>query len=149
MLANGTPVIAKDILKTRYALRLDGGFTWSNGRQLFGSSKTIRGVLLSVLVTSALAPLVGLEWEIGARVAATAMLGDLLSSFLKRRMNLPSGSRATGLDQIPESLFPVLACRNTLALTDLDIVTAVALFLFGDVLLSIIFFRLHLRDRPY
>ena len=77
------------------------------------------------------------------------MAGDLFSSFLKRRMRLPAGDRATGLDQIPESLFPLLACRLTLSLTALDIAAVVVAFFLGEVLFSRLFYRLHLRERPY
>jgi hypothetical protein len=77
------------------------------------------------------------------------MAGDLLSSFLKRRLGLAPSSRATGLDQIPESLFPLLACRSALALTAMDIATGCVIFFVGELLLSHLFFRLGLRDRPY
>jgi len=112
--ANGTPVIAKDILGDRFAIPIDGGSKFVDGRPLLGSSKTVRGIFLSILMTSAFGPVVGLDWKIGAIVGTVAMAGDLFSSFLKRRMNLPVGGKATGLDQIPESLFPLLACRNAL-----------------------------------
>jgi CDP-diglyceride synthetase len=101
--ANGTPVITKDILRDRFASPIDGGAKFVDGRPLFGSSKTLRGILLSILVTSACAPLVAASWRIGALVASAAMAGDLFSSFLKRRTNLPAGAKATDLDQIPES----------------------------------------------
>ena len=89
--------------------------------------------------------------EAGERLAhgAMAMLGDLFSSFVKRRLNLSPGSRATGLDQIPESLFPLLACRNLLSLTIADIGVCVAIFFVGEVLLSRLLFAVRLRDRPY
>jgi CDP-2,3-bis-(O-geranylgeranyl)-sn-glycerol synthase len=77
------------------------------------------------------------------------MVGDLLSSFLKRRLHLASSSKATGLDQIPESLFPLLACRSALSLTTLDIAVGCAIFFAGEILLSRLFFWLRLRDRPY
>jgi CDP-2,3-bis-(O-geranylgeranyl)-sn-glycerol synthase len=77
------------------------------------------------------------------------MAGDLLSSFLKRRMALPPSSRASGLDQLLEALFPLLACRNLLSLTMTDIATGVGLFFIGEVLLSRVFYALRLRDRPY
>jgi hypothetical protein len=147
--ANGSPVIAKDILGNSYAYPLDARHNFIDGRPLFGASKTIRGILLSVLTTSACAPLVGLQWTIGLTVGSVAMAGDLFSSFLKRRINLPSGGRATGLDQIPESLFPLLACRNLLSLTIVDIVVVVGLFFIGEVLFSRVLFKFHLRDRPY
>jgi len=149
VLANGTPVIAKKILGERLAYPLDGGVEFVDGRPLLGRSKTIRGVVLAVLVTTAGAPLVGLEWVVGFLVGSLAMAGDLLSSFLKRRMALPPSSRARGLDQLPEALFPLLACRNLLSLTMTDIATGVGLFFIGEVLLSRVFYALRLRDRPY
>ena len=148
-LANGTPVIATDILKNRFATPIDGGATFVDGRPLFGASKTARGVFLSVLVTSVLAPVIGLDWKIGTLAATVSMAGDLFSSFLKRRMSLPAGSKATGLDQIPESLFPLIACRSVLPLTALDIVVGVAIFFVGELLLSRLLYHFYFRSRPY
>jgi CDP-2,3-bis-(O-geranylgeranyl)-sn-glycerol synthase len=126
-----------------------GGSRFVDGRPLFGRSKTIRGLVLSILVTTALAPLVGVEFEIGFAVALTAMAGDLFSSFLKRRMNLPPSSQAFGLDQIPESLFPALACRAALGLSALDLVAVVAIFFVGELMLSRLLFKWGVRDRPF
>jgi CDP-archaeol synthase len=148
-LANGTPVMAKNILGDRFPYPLDGNVRFVDGRPLLGRSKTIRGVVLAVLVTAAGAPVVGLEWTIGVLVGGLAMIGDLVSSFLKRRMGRPSSSRASGLDQVPESLFPLLACRHLLSLTIADIGACVVLFFIGEVLLSRVLYALHLRDRPY
>jgi len=147
--ANGTPVIAKDILGDQFAIPIDGGAKFADGRPIFGSSKTVRGIFLSILMTSALGPVVGLGWKIGALVASVAMAGDLFSSFLKRRMNLPDGGKATGLDQVPESLFPLLVCGSALPLTALDIVATTAIFFVGELVLSRLLYRFHLRDRPY
>jgi CDP-2,3-bis-(O-geranylgeranyl)-sn-glycerol synthase len=148
-LANGTPVIAKKILGNHLSYPLDGSVSFIDGRPLFGHSKTVRGVVLAMLVTAAGAPLVGLGWQIGALVGSLAMVGDLFSSFLKRRLDLPPSSRASGLDQVPEALFPLLACRNLLSLTIADIGICVVLFLIGEILLSRVLYAFHLRDRPY
>jgi CDP-diglyceride synthetase len=147
--ANGAPVVGKKIAGTRFALPLDFGVAFLDGRPLFGSSKTIRGIVLSILATTAIAPLVGLDLAIGATVAAAAMAGDLFSSFVKRRLNLPPSSQALGLDQIPEALLPMLACRDALALSALDIVVAVGVFFVGELVLSRLLFEVHLRDEPY
>lgn len=149
MLANGTPVVARKILGERFSYPLDGGVEFVDGRPLFGRSKTIRGVVLAVPVTTAGAPLIGLGWEIGVLVGTLAMAGDLVSSFLKRRLDMPPSSRASGLDQVPEALFPLLACRNLLSLTMADIGAGVALFFIGDVVLSRVLYAFRLRDRPY
>ena len=148
-LANGSPVFAKRILGEAYASPVDGNIRFLDGRPLLGPSKTIRGIVVSLLVTAVGAPLIGIRFEIGLLVAAAAMAGDLLSSFLKRRFGLPSSSRATGLDQIPEALFPLLVCRSALSLTAIDFFLGCAVFFAGEVLLSRLFFRLRLRDRPY
>ena len=148
-LANGTPVITKDVLENRFASPIDTGAKFVDGRPLFGSSKTFRGIFLSILVTSACAPAVAATWKIGALVASVAMAGDLFSSFLKRRLNLPPGSKATGLDQVPESLLPLLAGRSALPLTVLDIAAVVAIFFVGELALSRLLYHFHLRDHPY
>ena len=148
-LANGSPVIAKRIFGENYAVPLDGNARFVDGRPRLGPSKTLRGVAVSLLVTALGATLLGLQFWLGLLVASTAMAGDLLSSFLKRRLALAPSSKATGLDQIPESLFPLLACRSILSLTELDIAVGCAIFFAGEVLLSRLFFWLRLRDRPY
>ena len=93
--------------------------------------------------------LLGLQFEIGLLAGASAMAGDLFSSFVKRRLGLPPSSKATCLDQIPESLFPLLACRAALVLSALDILLACAIFFVGELLLSRLLFRIHMRDEPY
>ena len=148
-LANGTPVVAKKIFRGHFAHPLDGNAVFVDGRPIFGRSKTIRGVALAVLVTTLGAPQIGFEWQIGVVVGGLAMAGDLVSSFVKRRVGLPSSSQASGLDQVPEALFPLLGCRSLVSLTIADIGAGVALFFIGDVLASRLLYAIRLRDRPY
>ena len=147
--ANGAPVIATRIFGERFSYALDDGVEFIDGRPLFGKSKTIRGIVVSILSSALVAPLLGLGWKIGVAVGSAAMAGDLVSSFVKRRLDLAPSSRATGLDQIPESLFPLLACRAALALSVLDIAIGVATFFVGEVVLSLLLYKAHIRDRPY
>jgi CDP-diglyceride synthetase len=148
-LANGAPVVAKKMLGNRLNAPLDCGLVLSDGRPLFGRSKTIRGIVASILAATAGAPLIGLDLATGAIVAGTAMAGDLLSSFVKRRLDFKPSSQALGLDQVPESLLPMLAARAALSLTTLDIAAGVAIFLVGELLLSRFLLQVHLRDEPY
>ena len=85
-MANGAPVIGKRILGDKMVFPIDGGLILSDGQSLFGKGKTVRGVVLAVLVTTMLAPLVDLRFMNGAMVSVTAMIGDLLSSFLWREV---------------------------------------------------------------
>jgi CDP-archaeol synthase len=148
-IANGAPVLAKKIWGGALAQPLDAGMRFFDRRPVFGPSKTVRGVLVSVAATAAAAPLVGIAWWLGALIGLTAMAGDLLSSFIKRRLNRPPSSRALGLDQIPEALLPLLACREALVLTAADIAIVVAAFAGGAVVLSRLLYRIGLRDQPY
>lgn len=147
--ANGTPIVVKDILQQRLAYPLDAGARLPDGRPVFGKAKTVRGISASLAVTSVCAEALGLNWKIGLGLGAVAMAGDLCSSFVKRRMNVPASAKVTGLDQIPESLLPLLAVRKPLSLSMVDIGAGVALFFVGDKLLSMLSYRLHIREHPY
>jgi CDP-2,3-bis-(O-geranylgeranyl)-sn-glycerol synthase len=147
--ANGVPVLAKRLLGDRLAFPLDGGAIFVDGRPWFGPTKTIRGIVLALLATPLAAFPMGLPWQLGFVVAALALAGDLLSSFIKRRTGLPPSDMALGLDQIPESLFPLLGATLFVPLSLLDILAGVAIFFASGLVLSRILFRLNLRDRPY
>jgi CDP-2,3-bis-(O-geranylgeranyl)-sn-glycerol synthase len=142
-IANGTPVIAEMVLGRFLSYPVDAGKTFIDGRPLFGSSKTIRGIAVAMIAASACAPVFGIAWTTGLVIGLAAMAGDLASSFVKRRMGRPPSSGALGLDQIPESLLPALACMNLLALTVADVILIVALFSVGELVLSRLLFKVH------
>jgi hypothetical protein len=86
---------------------------------------------------------------VGAALGAGAMLGDLVSSFIKRRLGVASSGRATGLDQIPEALLPLLLVQRTLALTAVQIAAVTLLFFVLEIPLARLSHRWGLRDQPY
>ena len=147
--ANGSPVLAKRIFGGRLAYPLDGGLILRDGARLFGPSKTIRGALVSVIMTCVASALMSQGLTLGIVVALAAMTGDLISSFIKRRLGYPPSSRATGLDQVPESLLPLLACRTFIPISGIDIVATLALFVLGEIILSPLLHLAHIRDEPY
>ena len=147
--ANGTPVVMKKLMGETMSWPLDFGRLFLDGRPVFGKSKTIRGIVSSVIMTSLAAYLIGFPLRFGAFVAVAAMGGDLISSFTKRRLGMVTSSMALGLDQIPESLLPAIVCRAIAPLTTLDIVAITCLFLVGELLLSRVLYVLKLRDQPY
>jgi len=147
--ANGTPVIAKWLIGNRLDCALDHGLNLADGQRLFGQSKTFRGVVLAIAATSVVGSLIGLSWQAGAAIGASAMAGDLMSSFTKRRMKLAPSSMALGIDQIPESLLPAVLATWFLPLTVWDVLLTTIIFFVGELLLSRILFKLKIRDRPY
>lgn len=147
--ANGTPIFAKTILKKRFDAPIDFGLVLPDGEPLLGESKTFRGIVVAVACTVLAAPLLGIDWRLGAGIALLSMLGDLASSFVKRRLHLKPHSQAFGLDQLPEALLPLLLFKTALDLTYTDILAVTALFVAFEIVLSRLLFRLKVRDRPW
>ena len=149
LLANGTPLIVQKVLGRRYSQPIDGDYRFIDGQPLLGRAKTLRGVGCAIVVTTATATVVGLGWKIGLLVGSLAMVGDLFSSFVKRRLGRSSSSPIVGIDQIPESLFPLLACSGPLSLTIADVAIGVAIFFVGELIVSRLLYAFDLRDPPY
>ncbi len=147
--ANSAPLLGHKLFGQRFGYPLDRGWRIFDGRPLLGPSKTLRGIAFSLAATAATAHMFGLSWTLGVLLAGLSMLGDLTSSFVKRRLGRPPSSRALFLDQVPESLFPLLAFRERLGLAAWDIAVVVLAFFVLELLLSRLLYRLHLRDQPY
>ncbi len=147
--ANGAPILARRLLRGRWRQALDGGRTFSDGRPLLGASKTWAGLVAALSLSAVLAALLGLGWRLGLLVGACAMLGDMFSSFIKRRMGLAPSDQALGLDQIPESLLPLLACAPLLNLSWPRVLLLTLAFTVLELLLSRLAFRLGIRRHPY
>jgi CDP-2,3-bis-(O-geranylgeranyl)-sn-glycerol synthase len=147
--ANASPIVAAWLLHSRWRAPLDGGLSCPDGRRLLGDSKTIRGVVVAIVATALAAPLLGIAPGLGAIIGAVAMAGDATSSFVKRRLAIASSDRATGLDQIPESLLPLLAVRGALELSFLQIGVVTVLFLLLEIPAARVLHRLGIRERPY
>jgi CDP-diglyceride synthetase len=135
LVANGAPALLA-LLRRRRGRPLDGGRLWIDGRPLLGASKTWRGLGASAVATALVASALGLGWHSGVLVAAGAMSGDLLSSFVKRRFGLASSASRPVLDQLPESLIPALIAARPLGVGGAEIVLAVAVFAVVDLLLT-------------
>ncbi len=147
--ANGVPVLATRFWKQRFATPLDGGLKFLDGEPILGPSKTIRGVVASIVVTALIGLVLGFDAALGATLAGLSMLGDLLSSFVKRRLGLNVHAQALGLDQIPEALLPLLILRDSLGLNWGDIIFVTLVFLLLGLLLSRVLYRMGIREHPY
>ncbi|MFC1804124.1 CDP-2,3-bis-(O-geranylgeranyl)-sn-glycerol synthase [Thermoproteota archaeon] len=78
---------------------LDGGENWLDGKPFLGSHKTFRGSIVGILAGLLIGliqgnPLIGFTQGLGA------ILGDLISSFLKRRWDIAPGASSPILDQL-------------------------------------------------
>jgi len=108
---------------------MDFGRNWpGDGRRILGPSKTWSGFLFAGFATlpfglllawliliappvwqvvPVLAPSVWAALPLAAILSFGAVTGDALGSFLKRRLNRPSGSRTILIDQLPFVLVPI------------------------------------------
>jgi len=83
---------------------LDGGRNFLDGRPVFGSHKTLRGLLAGIIAGS----LVGLGESLvdprlalaGFAISLGAVSGDLLGAFVKRRLSVKPGGPLPILDQL-------------------------------------------------
>lgn len=149
VVANGAPVVAARLLGRVYDCPLDAGMLLPDKQPLFGESKTGRGIVAALLVTLIVGQLLEIRPQISLSIAFFAMAGDLLSSFIKRRLAKPAGSMMIGLDQIPESLLPLLAVRSQLALDYQLILLLVGAFVIVELALSWLLYKLRIRRHPY
>lgn len=149
LIANGSPVVVRMLLDERLAWPLDGGVVLADDRPLFGASKTWAGLAAALVATTLSAPLFGLSAGLGLLLGGGAMAGDLFSSFVKRRLRLESGAMALGLDQVPESLLPLLLCQPLLALSWIQVALLTVAFLAANLLISQLMFRLGVGEHPY
>ena len=97
---------------------IDGGNNWNDGERILGDGKTwkgliggtIGGVITGIIVLKVGSPISGVEnnilnlegndyIHISAVLSFGALFGDILASFVKRRIGFERGSMALGLDQ--------------------------------------------------
>ena len=78
---------------------LDGGEKWIDGKPFLGGHKTLRGCIVGVLTGLLIGILQG-SFYAGLTQGLGAILGDLISSFLKRRWDIAPGEGFPLLDQL-------------------------------------------------
>lgn len=106
-LINFAPPLLAHLLGDRWNTPVDFGCNWRDGSPWFGNHKTYRGLASGLLVGILAGWVLGLTGWAGGAAALLSMTGDLLSSFIKRRLSMPSGDAVPGLDQVFEGAFPV------------------------------------------
>ncbi len=99
--ANAAPVILGG------GTPIDGGRNFTDGRRIFGDGKTVRGFVAGLAAGTIIGSLQGAAkcqlsyyLPLGFLLGLGALLGDLLGSFIKRRLGIERGGAAPGLDQL-------------------------------------------------
>ncbi|ASI99987.1 CDP-2,3-bis-(O-geranylgeranyl)-sn-glycerol synthase [Thermococcus gorgonarius] len=90
---------------------IDGGRNWRDGRRILGDGKTWRGFfggvaagtlvgVIQYFITPGFYGSLKTALLLAFLLSFGALVGDLVGSFIKRRLNLPRGYPAVGLDQL-------------------------------------------------
>ncbi len=149
IVANASPILATFVMRDRFDYPVDASFKLFDGQRIFGKSKTIRGIVAAIGLTTGAAVIIGHPAICGLLVGAYAMLGDVVSSFLKRRMQLPSSSQALVLDQLPEALLPAMVLAPNIGLATGGVATVVIAFTLTAMVLSPILYTAGIRKQRY
>ncbi len=147
--ANTMPIAARKIFRHRWEHPVDLGLPWFDGLPVFGPHKTWRGLAASLAGTSLFSLFTPAGPFNGFLIASLSMAGDLIASFIKRRLKLRSGARAMGLDQCVEAMLPLVLLRKQLFLSWQEILIITVLFAAVELVISPLLYRLGLRRNPY
>ncbi|MFX1509843.1 MAG: CDP-2,3-bis-(O-geranylgeranyl)-sn-glycerol synthase [Promethearchaeota archaeon] len=169
--ANGFAVFGKFV---KYRHPIDGGRSLGDGEPVFGPGKTwegfligfISGVLIGLLQVIAgpyllaliiqyliippeFVPVVLVTPLLVTLVALGALLGDLVGSFIKRRLKIERGRPAPLLDQLD---FLIMAMLLGSLVTVIPLILAIFLLIVTPIihlLANIIGYLLHLKREPW
>ena len=160
-----SPVLAKNLWPA-WDAPLDGGRKW-RGREIFGAHKTYRGIISGTIVGFVIfcfqrelfksypfvRELSAFNYQdsnvaLGAIMGLSALLGDLIKSFVKRRLGISSGRSWIPFDQV-DWIIGVLLGVTIVFVPDLffivtSLVVGVALHFF----IKLVGYILHLSEVP-
>ena len=148
--ANATPVVLGG------GKPIDAGKKFTDGRPIFGAGKTVQGFVAGLAAGTFVGLLQGIAEgtllhfiALGFLLALGALLGDLLGSFVKRRLGIERGGAAPGLDQLSFVIVALLAA-SPLALPSWEIVLTIIIITL-PIHLATNFggYKLGLKSRPY
>lgn len=139
---------------------MDLGRKFLDNRPIFGPHKTYRGFISGVLIGTVvgwvqenIAPLAGLPQGstlLGFFLSLGALIGDLFSSFVKRRLGINPGKTLPPMDQISFVLFAMLFASPLGSLpSPIGIIAIVAFTIPIHVFANFIAYLLHLKDSPW
>ena len=136
---NFAPPLTAFFLEEKWAHPLDFGKRMQDGNPVFGAHKTIRGIAVGIATGILVGFVCGFPLWIGCACGVLSMLGDLCSSFVKRRRGYHSGKDIPGLDQGVEGLFPLLLLKHQLPLSWNTTLVLLVLFSIGAYIGSLLY----------
>jgi CDP-2,3-bis-(O-geranylgeranyl)-sn-glycerol synthase len=141
---------------------VDGGRTWS-GRRILGDSKTVEGTFAGLVFGIFIGFLqVGLQPKMPAELnlpvltmpvvillCTGTMFGDIVGSFIKRRLGINPGDPALLLDQLGFLIFAFIFASAATAIDINIVILLIILTPILHVLTNIFVYLLRLKEHPW
>jgi len=136
---------------------LDMGRSFLDRRRLLGDGKTVRGTVAGVLCGTAyklaenlyLSRSLFSELQLAFLLSAGAMTGDLVGSFIKRRLGIESGESAPLLDQLDFAIGALLFAGVATTLSMERVVILLLITPVGHLAVNILGFLMHRKEVPW
>ncbi len=140
--ANATPVVLGG------GPPLDGGGKWLDGKPFLGSHKTLRGSIVGILAGTIIGTLQG-SFMIGLSQGVGAILGDLISSFLKRRKDIAPGESFPLLDQLDFIIVAVILSQQFTTASLQEIITIIIVTIPIHYFMNYVSWLIKMKEHPW
>ncbi|MDT7892232.1 MAG: CDP-2,3-bis-(O-geranylgeranyl)-sn-glycerol synthase [Thermoproteota archaeon] len=157
--ANAAPLFLDSLFDEKRPL--DMGKKLSDGRRIFGDGKTLEGTLFGLLIgfvyfmvlynlSNFLRIELYLNWIEGILLVTGTMFGDLLGSFIKRRIGIERGEMLPIFDQTGFLIFAIFFRSLVLGPLPYDFVIYVFMITFiVHIFTNVSAFKMGLKKKPY
>ncbi len=129
IVANAAPILSAGFFSKWRCRPLDNGRRLADGNPMLGESKTLCGLFSGIGAAGILSFLIGLPLGMGLLIAGVSLLGDLLTSFIKRRLGIAEGETIHLLDHLLEGALPLLLCKGLFSISWSLILVLLMIFL--------------------
>jgi CDP-2,3-bis-(O-geranylgeranyl)-sn-glycerol synthase len=167
-IANATPVLGGG------GRPIDGGHSFRDGRRLLGKGKTVRGFLVGIIfgtltgiaqflaapylrpllqiyvtVTSEMDYVLFMQIPVAFLMSCGALTGDLVGSFIKRRVNVKSGDPSPVMDQLGFIVMALLFAAPIFTPNSVFVMILVIATFFVHWLSNVLSYLLGLKSHPW
>jgi len=147
-IANIVPGLVKKMGFLDYPIDFNKTF---GGKRVFGSHKTWRGLLFGILSASLITLLQSRGLLVGFIIGTGTLFGDLVGSFIKRRLGLKPGGKNLLIDEMPGTIFALVfaALFNLLTINIYQCLFLIIINLPLHILANKFWYKIGIKEVPW